>query len=41
MDGLLRNPRAIYMEFLLDGQMTKVPRELEMKYTPLKGNMIK
>jgi hypothetical protein len=41
MDGLLRNPRAIYMEFLWDGQMTKLPLELEMRYTPLRGNMVK
>jgi hypothetical protein len=31
MDGLHRNPRAIYMEFLWDGEMTKLPLELEMR----------
>jgi hypothetical protein len=40
MDGLPINPRAIYMEFLWDGQMTKLPIDLEMRYTPLRGNMV-
>jgi hypothetical protein len=29
------------MEFLWDGQMTKLPLELDMGYTPLRGNMVK
>jgi hypothetical protein len=40
MDGLPKNPRAIYMESLWDGKMTKFPLELEMRYTPLRGNMV-
>jgi hypothetical protein len=41
MDGLPRNPRAIYMEILWDGQMTKLPLEHEMRYKPLRGNIVK
>ena len=40
-DGLPRNPRANIYEFLWVGQMTKLPLELEMRYTPLRGNMVK
>jgi hypothetical protein len=41
MDSLPINPRAIYMEFLSDGHMTKLPLYLEMKYTALRDNMVK
>jgi hypothetical protein len=41
MDGLPRNPRAIYMESLWVGQMTKLPLALKLRYKPLRGNMVK
>jgi hypothetical protein len=42
LDGwFARNPRAIYMEFFYDGQMTKLLLEHEMRYTPLRGNILK
>jgi hypothetical protein len=41
MDGLPRNPRVIYMEFLWDGQMTNQPLGLENEIHTPQGNMVK
>jgi hypothetical protein len=41
MDEFPSDPRAIYMKSLRVGQMTKLPLERKMRYTPLMGKMVK
>jgi hypothetical protein len=41
MDELPSNPQAIYMKSLRVGEMTKLPLELKIRYTPLRGKMVK